>query len=395
MWWSRIVKVLYCNIVPVWPPTMTAVGHTRLVQRLVHAGHEVVAATALYCDRGEAERATGAGVEPFSPFHVDRFSRWREPKYALYSGLFLFHYLRLFYRHGRSFDLICLRNAFVGWCMPLVRRLFRARCVISITDIVSGFLYQNPACPRWLADAAWRVELWIIRRFDTVFCITEEMKRTLVAGGVRADSIVVSGDGVDARVFDPARITPETVSRVDAEIGRDHPRVLFYGNMQRDAVDFLLAIVDAARMVVPTINFVVIGKGDGHDAFVEKVGDRPVTHLGYKPHESLPDYIAACDVGLVPYHRTANSDSILTLKLLEYGAMGLPIVATPLEAIHRLFNGQPWIRFAETPEAMAVALAEMVQRPKDAAQSRFFRENYDWDSIMDAMVHEMEQRARG
>lgn len=384
------MKVLYGNIVPVWPVTMTAIGHTRLVQQWVRRGHEVVAATAFYGDRAEAEAATGATLEPFSPFHVDRFSRLREPKYILYSLLYFFHYLRL-KRKYKTFDVVCIRNAFVGWCIPWVRRRFKAFCVISITDLLSGFLYWNPAFPRWLVDWFWKREINIISRFDMVFCITEEMKQVLVAAGIPADIIHISGDGVDAALFDPDAIPEDRRRQVEAELGPGGPRILFYGNLHEEVVDHFLRIVDETVRCRPDARFIVIGKGDAHELLKQKAAGRPLLHLGYRPHEELPAYIAACQVGLIPYLHSQNSDNILTLKLLEYGAMGLPIVATPLKAIRRLFGELPWIRFEEDPARFADAVAEQASRGFDPEEARYFRSRFDWGSIMDNVVRNIEE----
>lgn len=384
------MKILYGNIVPVWPITMTAIGHTRLVQQWVRRGHQVVAATAFYGDRAEAEAATGAKLEPFSPFYVDRFSRLREPKYILYSLLFFFHYLRL-RRKYRTFDVVCIRNAFVGWCIPWVRRRFQAYCAISITDLLSGFLYWKPAFPRRLVDWLWKTEIRIISRFDLIFCITEEMKAVLVAAGIPAEKIRISGDGVDAALFDPAAISAEHRQRIEAELGPGGPRLLFYGNLHEEVVDRFLQIVDETVRRLPAARFIVIGKGDAHELLRKKAAGRPLLHLGFRPHEELPAYIAACQAGMIPYLHSQNSDNILTLKLLEFGAMGLPIVATPLKAIHRLFGGSPWIRFEEEPGGFAQALVEQSARGFQADESRHFRENFDWARIMDRVVAAIEE----
>jgi glycosyltransferase involved in cell wall biosynthesis len=369
---------------------MTAIGHTRLVRRMVAAGHQVVAATSLYVAKAEAERATGATVEQFSPFYVDRFSRFRELKYMAWSFLFVFKYFSLWLKY-RHFDVICLRNAFVGWCIPLVRWAFGARCVISITDIMSGFLYWNSAYPRWLVDAMWKTEIWIISRFDQIFCITEEMKQTLVAQGIPAGKIFISGDGVDTNLFNVSKLRKNEISATEQEIGVPHPRVLFYGNLHKEVVDYFLAIVDETVKLRPDVHFVVIGKGDAHDQLKSKAGTRPLVHLGYKQHDRLAPYIYGCDAGMIPYLHSQNSDVILTLKLLEYGAIGLPIVSTPLKAVYRLFNDMPWIRFEDDAVAFARGLSEMLDRPRDAEQACYFHENYDWDAIMDHVVKEIEK----
>src|SRR5213078_962634 len=59
--------------------------------------------------------------------------------------------------------------------------------------------------------------------------------------------------------------------------------------------------------------------------------------LGPRPHTDIPGYIKGFDVGLVPYRDSEYTASVYPVKLNEYLAMGVPVVATDLPEI-RLFN---------------------------------------------------------
>ena len=55
--------------------------------------------------------------------------------------------------------------------------------------------------------------------------------------------------------------------------------------------------------------------------------------LGPKPYDELPRYVAAFDVGIIPYAANSYTPSCFPLKLYEYLAAGKPVVASGLPAL--------------------------------------------------------------
>jgi glycosyltransferase involved in cell wall biosynthesis len=50
--------------------------------------------------------------------------------------------------------------------------------------------------------------------------------------------------------------------------------------------------------------------------------------LGHRPYDIVPHYMAGSDIGIIPFKRNALTDCISPIKLFEYMASGLPVVAT-------------------------------------------------------------------
>jgi len=57
--------------------------------------------------------------------------------------------------------------------------------------------------------------------------------------------------------------------------------------------------------------------------------------LGARPYAELPRYAAHFDVGLIPFRCNELTAHVNPLKLLEYLALGLPVVSTPLPDLSR------------------------------------------------------------
>jgi glycosyltransferase involved in cell wall biosynthesis len=109
------------------------------------------------------------------------------------------------------------------------------------------------------------------------------------------------------------------------------PVIGFAGNFTGSKVDFdLIAGVAQAR---PNWTILLIGPADDASSKQELqrlAGKANVDWVGRQPYEDLPRYIAAFDVGIIPYVSNAYTRSCFPLKLYEYLAAGKPVVASGL-----------------------------------------------------------------
>jgi glycosyltransferase involved in cell wall biosynthesis len=103
-----------------------------------------------------------------------------------------------------------------------------------------------------------------------------------------------------------------------------------------------------------------------------------VHFVGRRSYESLPAYCKAIDVAILPFIVNELTVAANPLKLREYLAAGLPVVATPLPEVVKL---APLVRPALTPEEFLVqieALLDTGRRGPDPAVSASM-ELESWD----------------
>jgi len=112
-----------------------------------------------------------------------------------------------------------------------------------------------------------------------------------------------------------------------------------------------------------------------------------VQWVGPKPAPELGGYLQVADVGLVPYADSAFNRGSFPLKILEYLAAGLPVVATDLPSV-RWFDSES-ISVAGTVEAFADDVVRWCRTPRDRGAvdaRRAFAHGHTWRVRADAWV---------
>ncbi len=83
----------------------------------------------------------------------------------------------------------------------------------------------------------------------------------------------------------------------------------------------------------PDWNIVLIGKASVNMEELEKYDNIILT--GQKPYAELPSYCRFFDIGLIPFKINELTVNVNPIKMREYLAAGLPVVATPLPEIKK------------------------------------------------------------
>jgi glycosyltransferase involved in cell wall biosynthesis len=161
------------------------------------------------------------------------------------------------------------------------------------------------------------------------------------------------------------------------------PVIGFVGSL-RGATD--LALVASAADLAPDLNFVMVGP---LFADVRPLAARPNVRLVEAvPHTEVVRYMARFDAGMLPYVLDAFTAAVMPVKLKEYLAAGLPVVATPLPDVLRFADEHPGlVRFADDAAGFVAALrAAIADDGADAAARRMaVARQYDWSELMGRM----------
>lgn len=177
-------------------------------------------------------------------------------------------------------------------------------------------------------------------------------------------AVLVLENGVDLDRFSPATTGPYPALPPG-------PRVVYTGALdERFGLDALLA---AAR-ACPQAAFVLAGPPGA--AVRAAVADLPNVHLlGALPYASMPALLAQCQVALLPLSTQPANAGRSPMKLYEYAASGLSVVASHSPELAR--RAPSFVRLALSPAAFGVAVQELLELPRgglgkplDAARSQ-------------------------
>jgi len=150
-----------------------------------------------------------------------------------------------------------------------------------------------------------------------------------------------------------------------------------------DAVQWFMPILVRVREVVPEARFFVVGR-QPHSRVTRLAADPAVIVTG-QVADTRP-YIAGAAVYVVPLRVGGGT----RLKVLEAMALERAIVSTRLGVEGFDVTDGRELRLADTPEAFAQAIIELLQNPDlrtrlGAAARAFVEAHYSWDHIVPNM----------
>jgi glycosyltransferase involved in cell wall biosynthesis len=205
--------------------------------------------------------------------------------------------------------------------------------------------------------------------------------------GAKRERTGVIRAGVDLAFFDRADRLKER-----NELGfRDNDLVLFFMGWLyefsgvKEVADALSQQRTESRM-----KLLVVGTGDLWD-YLQDVKKKPgmadtIITVGWQPYNSIPDYIAAADICLLPARNNEIMKNIVPIKMYEYMAAGKPVIATNLHGITKEFGNENGVIYIDSPTAAiqkANELSNINNLHDYGLKSRHFVEQSDWSTITD------------
>lgn len=354
-------------------------------QALVEAGIEVD----VLCLRGEGEARHEV---------IDGLQVWRLPvDRHRGSGMAsqLLEYLAFFllvlgfftYRHlRRRYDTVQVHNLpdFLVFAV-VAAKATGTPVILDLHDLMPEFMaYRIGGDLRHRLVRLLLVQERLATRFaDAVITVTDQWRDVLVGRGVPPDKLHVVMNVADSNLF----------SREEQHRDPDRPYTIFYhGTMaHRYGVDLLVRAVGELRSEIPDVCLVLLGDGEARSDLVQLAGDLGLEDRidfvdGTLPASELPGRIRAADVGVVPNRDDLFTDGILPTKLMEYVAVGVPVVAARTSGVSRYFEPSMVEFFdpgdeADLARALKHVLDDEGRRREMVQSSDAFNQRYPWDEI--------------
>lgn len=105
------------------------------------------------------------------------------------------------------------------------------------------------------------------------------------------------------------------------------PRIGYIGNLDGGRVDF--GLIERVALARPDAQVVLIGPWNGSAEWRERLDAHANVHFfGPRPQPECPPYLANFDCGLIPFKLSPLTYAIYPLKINEYLAIGVSVLAT-------------------------------------------------------------------
>jgi glycosyltransferase involved in cell wall biosynthesis/tetratricopeptide (TPR) repeat protein len=239
-----------------------------------------------------------------------------------------------------------------------------------------------------------RLEVAVCHRADTVFVITEALRREMADRGVPLERMVVLPNGVHASQFSPCGRDRELA----AQLGVDGKAVIGYagGLVDYEGLDLLLDAV--AQMHSRRADFHVLIVGDGHyQRVLQTAADRlrlgdVVTFAGRVPHDQVGRYLSLFDIAPFPRLPLPVCELVSPIKPFESMAMEKAVVVSNVAALTEIVrDGVTGLVFRKGDSR---DLARTIERLLDSAALRvqlgraagtWVRTERDWSIIVETV----------
>ena len=249
---------------------------------------------------------------------------------------------------------------------------------------------------RW-KSAARRVEQFVWQRADALFTVSDVFRDQIVGAGVAIERVHVMPNAVDEERF--AALPDARALR--ASLGLGSQLVVGYiGALNHwRRLDLLLDAFAALAERHPHACLLLVGDGPDRAALLERaraLGLSARVHwVGQVAHTAVLDHLCVCDVAVLPHSNDYGSP----MKLFEYMAAGLPVVAPALAPIAQVVDQGEALLFTPLDgDGLRSALDRLLQdgdeRRRIGARAREkVLQHYVWRRHVEKIVRIGEERA--
>jgi len=216
---------------------------------------------------------------------------------------------------------------FVGGAALAISYLRRIPLLFEVRDLwPESAVALNEITSTRAAALAGKLEEMCYNRSRCVVVVTEGIRRRLEERGFGAKLALIP-NGANTELFRP---DPDEGAALRSELGLSGKFLVIYAGIHGMAQG-LETVLEAARQLQgePDVHFLFVGEGPKKRDLLNQqdaLGLANVTMLAEQPRGSMPAYMSAADVALVPLRRLDLFRGALPSKMFDAWACGCPVV---------------------------------------------------------------------
>jgi len=317
-----------------------------------------------------------------------------------------------YYDLPRNFSILELPNidlfgtSFIGKYIPfIIKKITFALATVFLKIKSKDVCYSRDLWPLLFIRMKTRnifLEIHYLSKFDSfsirfthfvrkIIVITSFLKDELITFGYNKDNIYIAPDAVDIDEFDNIKDTKDNLRR-RFDLPLNKKIILYSGNLfpwkgvytLTDSLEFI-----DVKILQDLIIVFVGGTDDVLIPFEKYVQSKEyrdkVIITGYKRHNEIAYYLKAADILVIPNSSKEKISNYNTspLKLFEYMASEVPIIASDVPSIREIMNNNNCI-FSKPDDGSSIAKCITIllsdQRLVDrlSKQARYDVDKYTW-----------------
>lgn len=251
-------------------------------------------------------------------------------------------------------------------------RLLRPKVLVyRATD-----LYEEMTGNRAIRDA----ERKLIDRADLLVGTSQPVLNRLTKDAGNKPSLLLE-NGVDFAHFSKVAYLPDEYRNIPS------PRLVYVGALD-ERFDF--AAIDGLARALSDVQIVLIGPQPTDQKDVKALASRGNVHvLGARNYFDLPGFLQYANVGLLPLSSHPANNGRSPMKLFEYGAAGLPVVATATEELER--RKLPFVFLANSTKDFITKVEQILSDDENKISrsdcARTSSSSYSWASIAERLIN--------
>ena len=234
------------------------------------------------------------------------------------------------------------------------------------------------------------IEKKILKQSDVVLATNKRLRDRMIEMGAHPERASVLRHGVDFKRFN-VDIVDRNQIRQQLGISPADVVVTFVGRLSR-ITGVREVASELAKLDIPHLKFLVVGTGTREEELrqsQQKLGlQERIIITGRRPFDEIPGLLAASDICLLPFFQTAMTQDIVPLKILDYMAMGKPVVSTRLQGMVEEFGYNNGVFYVDKPSDVllkAMELADQGDLAEFGAKAKIFIAGNGWDNLTDEL----------
>lgn len=305
-----------------------------------------------------------------------------------------------FYVHRIKLDKVKFLGIILFWIKTLiVLRKINPKVIHgqSIPSSVPGFLVKKILGKPYVVYSRgsdvylpWRFKRirsnLVLKSADAVIALTEDMKKEMQ--NICNREIFVIPNGIILTNFQ--NLSKEE-TRDNLQIKNGERIVLFVGRLHPvKGVKYLIQAMDVIRRRNAGARLMLVGdgeEGESLEGLVKELNlEKQITFVGKVPNESIPQYMAASDVLVLP-----SLSEGFSIVLLEAMASGLSIVATKVGGVPEVIKDGENGFLVESESSKKIAEKVLLLLNNDRLKRQISRNNkekakkYSWKKIVEKL----------